>query len=350
MHSTTRVGLLAICRLVAVTCLLSAAASASASGDGDDRVRVCVEGWRRNRESFRFATAKLRVTSGLVKSIEDAKAGKFTSDGMHDPVTTIANWFYDVPLFCCSESCKGMVETVTKPDGHRSMAPCWSKQYLSDGTYRMLVLVESKGGGIGDSRKSRHADWGYDNSPFSMAMMGGNEYHNPYHEIVQARAKQLPVKFQGQLEVEGRRAEVVTVDRGPNGLKRYYFDPTRGYLVSRIDSVASSKRGTDITGLLVDAREYSRARWFPTRVVQVQGRYAPTKLLAVWLIEVLEFDVDHPPKPEAFAIDLQRGLLISASEEPSAYFRLKSERHVAAKDLAGLCEETLKHKLPPAKP
>ncbi|HEV8003372.1 MAG TPA: hypothetical protein VGP63_26145 [Planctomycetaceae bacterium] len=350
MHSTTRVAYLVICRLVAATCLLSAVECAWAADNGDDRIRACAEGWRRNRESFHFATAKLRVTSGLVKSIDDAKAGKFTSDGVHDPVTTIATWIYDGPLFCCNESCKGLVETVTKPAGRRSMAPCWSKQYLSDGTYRLLVFVEPKGGGIGDSRKSRDLSWGYDNSPFSMAMMGGNEYLNPYHEIVQARAKQLSVKFQGQLEVEGRRAEVVTVDHGPYGLTRYYFDASRGYLVSRIDHVASTKQGLDLTGFLVDARECSRARWFPTRVVQIQGRYATTKLLGAWLIEVPELDVDHPPKPEAFALDLQQGLLISASEEPSAFFRLKAERHVAAKDLAGLCEETLKHKLPRAKP
>ena len=339
-----------ICRLLAAICLLSAAECAWAGDDGDDRIRTCAEGWRRNRESFHFATAKLRVTSGLVKSIEDAKAGKFTSDGVHDPVTTIANWLYDGPLFCCTESCKGMVETVTKPQGPRGMAPCWSKLYLSDGTYRMEVFVEPKAGSIGDSRKSRNGNWGYENSPFSMAMMGGNEYLNPSHEIVQARAKQLPVKFQGQLDMEGRRAEVVTVDHGPYGLTRYYFDPSRGYLVSRIDHTASSKQGIDLTGLLVEARECSRGRWFPTRVVQSQGRYLTTKLLGVWCIEVLELDVDHPPKPEAFALDLQQGLLISASEEPSAHFRLKAERRVAAKDLAGLCDETLKHKLPRAKP
>jgi hypothetical protein len=350
MHSTTRAGYLVICRLVAATCLLSAAECAWAGDNGDDRIRTCAEGWRRNRESFHFATAKLRVTSGLVKSIEDAKAGKFTSDGVHDPVITIANWFYDGPLFCCIESCSGMIDIASKPDGKRSRGPCWSKLYLSDGTYRMEVFVEPKAGGIGDSRKSRNLSWGYDNSPFSMAMMGGNEYLNPSDVIVRARAKQLPVKFQGQLDVEGRRAEVVTVDHGSYGLTRYYFDPSRGYLLSRIDHVASTKQDIDITGLLVDARECSQARWFPTRFVQSQGRHLSTKLLGVWLIEVLELDVDHPPKPEAFALDLQQGLLISASEEPSAYFRLKAERHLAAKDLSGLCEETLKHKLPRAKP
>jgi hypothetical protein len=340
-----------ICRLLAAICLLSAAECAWAGDDGDDRIRTCAEGWRRNRESFHFATAKLRVTSGLVKSIEDAKAGKFTSDGVHDPVITIANWFYDGTLFCCIESCSGMTDIVTQPDGKRSRGPCWSKLHLSDGIYRMQVFVEPKAGGIGDSRKSRYADWGYDNSPFSMAMMGGNEYHNPYHEIVQARAKQLSVKFQGQLDVQGRLDEVVTVDQGPNGLlTRYYFDPKRGYLLSRIDCVSNSKQGPEITGLMVDARPCSRGRWFPTRVVQSQGRYLSTKLLGVWLIEVLELDVDHPPKPEAFALDLQRGLLISASEQPAAHFRLNAERHVAVKDLAGLCEETLKHKLPVAKP
>jgi len=169
-------------------------------------------------------------------------------------------------------------------------------------------------------------------SPFNVDCFGPDEDSSPGRFLRDALNGRFTAKFGGTERINGIEALVVVVDEG----LKYGFDPKRGYLIVYASDKAPSSGRRYYEVDVLEARECSARRWFPTRVVRISqpdtaGPYKVSEL------KVTKLDVDSRPAADEFRLQLAKDAQVSVIGRME-WVNLKQTKTVTTKDLPALLE------------
>jgi hypothetical protein len=116
-------------------------------------------------------------------------------------------------------------------------------------------------------------------------------------------------------------------------LSTYSLDPEHGYLPRRVITRVNGKvyARHEITRF----RECSKSRWFPDEIVYVthQNESAP---YPATIFRVTELEVDRPPQPSDFTIDVPAGTQVCGCEPSDGVYYLKQDEKINISDLKNM--------------
>ncbi len=311
----------------------------------DSLARVA-NGYLRNREAFPFFSCRFRCTVGQAASFDEALAKGPTIHRLSAECV----WRVDGPSYLFERRVdaaalaamkKSLAETSpTKIGGNEyrlAGIPLDGVGLLTDGKRMLRSSPQFVVNLMGPNRIDELVDGlGPDLTPWPM---GTSLRSNPGRWIVEGRYG--PFRFEGMVEVDGRDCLRVGVDRENGTRKEYLFDATRGFLVTRHDTRYANGSGWAMR--VLDARESSDGRWFPTRVVTVTTQ-ADGTVKKVTEIVVTELDADARPPAADFALELPSGIQVVHVDNLRSAFRLAKAETIGLDDLEKLharCQEKL---------
>ena len=318
-------------------------------------LRDAAEGHSANRKAFGFLRCRFRLTEGKAATREDALAGIIV-----EAVRSEVLWLVDdsgntrYERLCDPKVYKAGLERAGRPIARQSVEgpaggapkgaggfpgtfclPCRNERVLRYGG-----LALSYGDVINASNvfTKGQPQPGIDLNPFSMNMMGRDEFVNPgrlLHDVIEGR---VVGRFEGRKTIGGVEVLPVSVDLDarPSNLRwRWCLDPNRGFLPLETSIADMVRSATVSLAVTTEIRACTKDRWFPIRSVIVHNpERAPFR---VQIVEVTELDVDRPPRASDFYLDLPAGTNASLPGVPGPMsVRLKAPERILGTELGAL--------------
>lgn len=321
---------LCILALNVVAGVTLAQSPSKASQDKDSLSEVAVIGFAANLQGFPFYQCRYRFTSAQARSVEDAIQGAFVSatsyenrllvDGEKDLYEGLAP-----PL----PPPKQKAPVPEKKGFFFTPAVVCSNRYLGDGKHEMNFIPQLGSMNLFSKEKTV---LGIPRTPMGMGFMGHRGQNGP-GEL--SRNGLFEMVGDGLEEIEGRPLVAVRFkDKQQDYVKRYWFDPERGYLPIRYEGWIDGK--LKIRSFVTHVRECSNQRWFPERSVRVITPDKAGDLYDVWEVKLLELDADKHPAVADFTITVPAGTTVCDHEDPKGSFKLQQEEQIHVDDIPKL--------------
>lgn len=327
-------------RHIFLTSIVFSAASAVpllAWGPEDDarekETRAAVVAYAANFQSFPFHKVRFVLSNGQATTASDARAGRWTNR-----VNTPAFYLVD------GDHERYEIDGIKKPTGQGTVLK-EEKQGTGPPVRKIQEnrppadrYLRSEVGGLSYSpamqsinlyplsapRSGLHYP-----TPLDMGFLGHRGGAGPDRRLAQPEkfeATFLGRKMWDDQLLVGIRFKYVEHQQ----TYEYWFDPARGYLPAIRQ--ASNPHSLS-TSYLLDARECSNGRWFPTRVVSTVGGPQPGGAQYVSQIEVVELETDKRPAVEEFTIDVAAGTVVCEWDDVSAFYSLRKNEKINVRDL-----------------
>jgi hypothetical protein len=310
--------------------------------------RAAILGFAANRDSFPFYRCRYKETKAQAASFEEAIAGKWIN-AVSCEFRVVVNGKKE--LYECLAPPPVLNEGVGQPfPGNPSLrmvsVPFVGGGYLSDGEREMSYKNGLKAANLFTKRAPYG---GKPQGPFSMGSVGEgpaardanrDQWEAVYHgrELVDNRTV-FSVGFRGREAAAGIS-------------ETFHLDPTQGYLPVKfirgykVKPLVDGHPKTQV--LLMNARECSRQRWFPERILAVDTPDKKGDAYDVREVKVLSLDADKTPSDDEFTIDVPFGTqVLDPNDYSKGFFKLKQDEKVNIRDLPGLFDMLDKVKTTP---
>lgn len=309
--------------------VLACEQSGEGAGQDRDAIGFAAEGYLDNREAFPFLRCRYTVVNGMASSIDDAVEGKLAKRVVREGVWVVDGDRMKYELVCdpavvkegLREARKAVMET--QQDGTSSAnyasVPCLDKKVLKYGEF--ILTTGSLGFATIQSGAEATTSGGVRETPWGINIMGPDEILNPGAQLRAClRNKPENAEYLGTENVDGVGTIGVSLrfKGNPNDMRmEYRFATSRGLLPIRIDDIDAATGKVRRSARIVEAKECSNDRWFPTKCVLIYDldEKPPYR---VERYEVTELEVDSPPSDEDFSLLFveKHGISIPGKEGP----------------------------------
>jgi hypothetical protein len=207
-----------------------------------------------------------------------------------------------------------------------------SDRYLADGKSEMDYTPQMQTLGLWSNDQNHRGI-----SPTPLGGIGVDHRSRQGPETMLAQPNQYEFSCQSMEDVESHPLVSVEFrDKQTGCVTKFSFDVGRGYLPVRGSTNLPGKWQDQ--RIVTDVRECSNQRWFPDRSLWI---ITPRKgeFLDVTELKLLEFDADHRPDPNEFAISVPAGTTVNHQTDPSKvhnFFRLKQDEKIHIEDFPKL--------------
>jgi hypothetical protein len=208
---------------------------------------------------------------------------------------------------------------------------------------------------IGYVAYGRTANLGADGRPHGSVgaifgrMNGSANSLDPVCWLDEFLAKNIGIATAGRVREGGEDCVRVTLDYSTapaehkrRGKDEYFFVPAKGYLLSKyVTHQIDGPMKMDRLHLCTEMRSVSDGRWFPGRIIKLWKQ--PQN--ATWTvndIEITDLNVDDPPDPKHFEIELPAGTSVTDPRDHKRTFVTKQVERVGLNDLRGMYDMTQK--------
>lgn len=288
----------------------------SANGYANDTDRQALgflkEAYLRNRESFPIVNCRFEWREGKTATREDAFDERFIGK---PTLTQLGHWLVNGPLvryelLCSPElthETNRRIEEGLKMKEKNISIPCMNKLYLRSDTYSLRYGPVNMVANL--FTKTDEDPDGIRVTPFNPDCLGPDEYSSPAFYIQSALDGRFEAKYLGSQKIDGTDMLVIGVASGLR--QKFGFDPKRNYLMTYASDkdILSGKRYYEVE--VLDAKECSGGRWFPTRIVSILNPDSNASPFEVRVLKVMELDVDTKPPLDFFRLTLPSGVQVN---------------------------------------
>jgi hypothetical protein len=268
----------------------------SVNAQNDEKIKqLCLgvaEGYAKNRELFTEYSCRYTLSVGKTSAIDEAIVGKYDKDLVAAGVWLVLKEKYFFSLKPDMEKFKEFIlrpgNIKELPDGKTSIEiPFQPMVELDDGKYLINLDIYNNHANIMNNatRKKRLVF-----TPFDMGIFGEGETRSPDNVIREHVQKGLRCNY-----VSGKDSVccIELYDKNNQISKKYYFDKSRNYAVSKYEEFGGRTSPLFILQVL-DNRKCDNGGWVPFHAILIRGAGLPGIKASVNEITVQDFDLRSP--------------------------------------------------------
>jgi hypothetical protein len=310
---------------------------AAGAEDQRDAITSLKDAYTRNRQSFTAVDCEFTWRRGIAESLPDALAGMISTSLPAQHGRWVVDGQNEMYELRCDPELNQQVGQAKRNFAERGIktstgwlipVPCAESYYLKSEAYSLSYGSLTLAANL--FPKPELDPGGIRVTPFNLDIMGGNEASSPTRYLDDCLNGRFESSVAGMQPIDGN--EYLIVSLGPGLRMTYGFDPQRGHLLAYY-SASDANTGEKLFEMHVtDARACAGGRWFPTRTVLVSNPN-PGAPFDVRELQVVKLDVDSPPAPDAFQLDLAAGTQVNLPNHAGQLTNLNEAQSVGLADL-----------------
>lgn len=326
--------------VILASALFPTPVSAQAQRDEEVSVRAAALACQANLEGFQYYNCHFTLTLAVSSSPDLAKAGRYSNARQLDHVLIVDG---------SKERFETLGNAAKVAIDPAKFQPMGGK--LMGATVDFLPVAHLKFGDeslhyfesvqTADLYGKDFPDHLISDAPLSMFLMGFRFDWSPASLLQKVGQQTLALKVHELVQDQGRPAlrlgfaDLREKDQGFIAFE-YFLDPQRGYLPLHIVRRIKQDQVRVLAEVfLLDAQECGAGRWFPTRVVAING--SGPKPIGVREIRVTQLETKRRPVDEDFVLSIPAGTRIkSPLPGPLPGFVLRRGEKVNANDIPRL--------------